>query len=83
MPSLKRVKAAVLSVLMWTFIVIVGIIILFVKFAWSIRIWIDLGIWQFVLATAVGVIIVIISLWQSRRSARRQKEPAPQIKRDQ
>ncbi len=75
MPSLKRIKDAVLKVLIWTMIIIAGIIIFFVKLAPSIRIWIDLGIGHFVLAGIFGALILIISLWQSRRAARRQKEP--------
>jgi hypothetical protein len=71
MPSLQRIKAAAVSVLMWTIIVIAGIITLIINFASSIRIWIDLGIWHFVLCAGLGVFVLIISLWRSRRA------PAP------
>jgi hypothetical protein len=76
MPPLQRVKAAALSVLIWTIVVIVGIITLIVNFASSIRIWIDLGIWHFVLCAGLGAFILIISLWRSRRPAASQKGPA-------
>jgi Zn-dependent protease with chaperone function len=75
MPSPKRIKDAVLKVLMWTVIIIVGIVVFIGKLAPSLRIWVDLGIGHFVLAAIFGALIVIISLWQRRRAARRQKGP--------
>jgi uncharacterized membrane protein len=80
MPSLKRIKSAALSVLMWTFIVIILIIFFTVRFASTFRIWVDLGIWHFLFFAALGLLILIISLWRNRRSARRQNGPASDSK---